>query len=204
MKTTTLIFDLGNVVLTNDWHYVCPEKDEEFSNYFGISNDDMERGWNSFWPKFRTGEISEDEFWTGFLKTAGAKKIDVGRAKEIWRKYQKPVENMLNLLEKLKQNYRLAALTTVGREALDFKREKWKLDNYFEVIVSSGYSGLIKPDIRIYELVVKKLDVDPNQCLFIDDKEINLPPANKIGMRTILFTGQNDLERKLHMMNIKY
>ncbi|MFH0837160.1 MAG: hypothetical protein V1870_03455 [Candidatus Aenigmatarchaeota archaeon] len=41
MKITTIIFDLGNVVLTNDWHYDCPEKDDEFTNCFGISNDDM-------------------------------------------------------------------------------------------------------------------------------------------------------------------
>lgn len=75
MNITTLIFDLGNVVITNDWHYDCPEKDDEFSNYFGITEDDMERGWDAFWPKFSVGKMSENDFWAGFLKTAGAKKI---------------------------------------------------------------------------------------------------------------------------------
>ena len=44
MGITTIVFDLGNVVLTNDWHYDCPEKFYAYSDYFGIGYDDMERG----------------------------------------------------------------------------------------------------------------------------------------------------------------
>lgn len=203
MAVTTIIFDLGNVVLTNDWHCDCPGKDTEYSEYFSISPPDMERGWEAFWPKFSVGKITEDEFWRGFLGTAGAKIIDVEHAKRLWRKYQRPIANMLNLLARLKQRYRLAALTTISKEWLDYKRGKYGLDDYFDIIVSSGYSGLAKPDPKIYDLLIQKLGVNPEDCLFIDDSEGHLPPAEKIGMETILFTKQENLEKELRKLGLE-
>ncbi len=204
MTITTLIFDLGNVVLTNDWHYDCHEKFQAYSDYFDITYDDMERGWNAFWPQFSMGKITEDEFWNGFLKTASAKKIDINHAKELWRKYQKPIRNMFDLLRKLKQHYRLAALSTISREWLDYKKEKYNLDSYFEVIVSSGYSGVAKPDPKIYRIVLEKLNIKPEECLFIDDSQKTLPPAEELGIKTILFSGRLDLEKNLKEFGIKY
>lgn len=204
MTITTLIFDLGNVILTNDWHYYCPEKFQAYSEYFDITYDDMERGLNAFWPQFSTGKITEDEFWNGFLKTAGAKKIDIEQAKKLWKGYQKPIENMLDLLTTLKRHYRLAALSMISKEWLDYKREKYDLDSYFEAIVSSGYSGLAKPDPEIYKLVLEKLNGKPEDCMFIDDSQRTLPPAEELGMKTILFSGQSDLESKFKELGIKY
>jgi len=199
MKITTIIFDLGNVLLTNDWHCGVEEKFQEYSDYFNITYDDMERGWKASFFDFMTGKISEDEFWRIFLQVAGANIIDIEHAKKLWRKYQRPIENVLGLLKKIKESnrYQLSALTTVSREWLDFKREKYDLDSFFEEIVSSGYSGLIKPDVGIYKLLLEKINKKPEECLFIDDSEKNLLPAKEIGMKTILFTNQEELERNL-------
>ena len=208
MDIKTIIFDLGNVVLTNDWHYNCPEKFQEYSDHFDITQDDMERGWKAAWPEFSVGEISEEDFWKIFLENADAKNIDIEIAKNLWRKYQKPIENTFELLKKLKQHYRLAALTTISKEWLDYKREKYNLDEYFEVIISSGYSGLIKPHDEIYELAAKelkeKLGVNPEECLFVDDAKSNLLPAEKLGIKTVLFTKQAELEKELKELGIRY
>jgi HAD superfamily hydrolase (TIGR01549 family) len=110
---------------------------------------------------------------------------------------------MLDLLQRLKINYRLAALTTISKGWLDFKRKKFDLDKYSETIVSSGYTGWAKPDPEIYDILIKKLNVDPKTCLFVDDDEYKLPPAQKLGMTTILFINQKDLETKLVDLGIK-
>ena len=81
MKYKALIFDLGGVVLTSDWHYECPEKFQEYSNYFGIDYDKMEKGWKASWSDFLKGKTTEDEFWKSFLETAGGHNIDVEHAK---------------------------------------------------------------------------------------------------------------------------
>ena len=204
MKSPTLIFDLGNVVLTNDLPVHTGEQAKEFCDYFKITYDNLFRGWESSWPEFRVGKISEDDFWKKFLTYALTDKIDTEFAKDFWRKHQEPKENMLDLLEKLKKKYRLATLTTISKEWLEYKRKKFNLDNYFEIIVSSGESGFVKPDKRAYDLILKKLNIDPAECIFIDDLEVNLPPAQKLGMRTILFSRQKDLENELRSFNISF
>ena len=122
----------------------------------------------------------------------------------MWRKYQKPLEDMLGLVGRLKKGYRTAALANSGREWIDFKIKKYKLEAFFELIVNSGYAGLAKPDPKIYKLVVQTLKVNPIECLFVDDQKGNLLPAKKLGMETILFKGQKDLEIKLRKLGLKF
>jgi putative hydrolase of the HAD superfamily len=201
MAISALIFDLGNVVLTNDNVH---GKIDEFLDYFKISEDNAEKGWHAFWPDYKIGKITEEQFWEGFLKTAGAKKIDTDAAKRIYRKYQKQLEEMFSLLRRLKPNYKVAVLTNIGKEWLDFKISHFKLKDIFDVIVGSGHSGKAKPDIEIYKTLLKKLNVIPQECLYIDDKEKCLVPARELGMKTSLFTSQAQLEKDLRKRNIKF
>src|SRR3989338_4124044 len=109
---------------------------------------------------------------------------------------------MLHLLGRLKDRFRLAALTTISKEWFDWKKERFNLDNYFSVYVSSGYSGLAKPDPKIYDLVLKELEVDAQKCIFIDDKEMHLAPAKEKGMMVIRFTNQHELEARLKELGV--
>ena len=69
------------------------------------------------------------------------------------------------------RHYRISALTNISKEWLDFKIDKFRLYDYFLIIVSSGYSGV------------------KNACLW---------------MKTILFQGQKDLEKRLRNMKIAF
>ncbi len=198
---TTLIFDLGEVIVTNDWHYDCPEKFAEYSKYFGINYDQMETGWKAAWPEYKIGKISEDEFWQIFLKTAGTKNLDVNQAKLLWRKYQKTKPGTLNLLKKLKK-YKLVALSNTGKEWSDFRRKQFKLDTFFSFFIISGYEGVAKPDKEIYLRVLNKLEKPPNECIFIDDTQSLLEPAQKLGIKTILFKNAALLENDLKKLTI--
>ena len=87
MSISTIIFDLGNVVLTNDWHINNPAKNRDFSEYFHVTKDDLERAWNAHWPAYKRGRMTEEAFWEEFLKEADAHTIDVRHAKKLYRKY---------------------------------------------------------------------------------------------------------------------
>lgn len=204
MSISTIISDLGGVVLNNDWHDGNKEKFNEYSRIFGIRYEDMERGWNRAWPDYMLGKITENEFWSIFLESAGANSVDVSTAKQLWRKHVVENESMLSLLTNLKKRYTLGALTTISREWLDYKIVKFGLDSLFTAIVSSGYYGVAKPDPLIYQIIIEELGVEPSSCLFIDDSPETLPPAKDLGMRTLLFTTQKELEGKLSSFGIKY
>ena len=56
----------------------------------------------------------------------------------------------------------------------------------FDVQLISGRCGVRKPDPRMFELGVQALGVAPEGIVFVDDFEENLPPAQAMGMRTVL------------------
>jgi putative hydrolase of the HAD superfamily len=55
----------------------------------------------------------------------------------------------------------------------------------FDHVIESAKIGLRKPDPRIYQMMVETLQVDPNNCVYLDDLGINLKPARAMGMTTI-------------------
>ena len=197
-----ILFDLGEVVLTNDWHYDCPEKFSEYSKYFGITYDDMERGWNEAWPKYELGVISENKFWEIFLKIARARKIDIDKARLLWRKYFSSKPEMFPLLAKLKENYKLVVLSATGKEWLNFKIRKYNLDKYFSDYITTFNTGLKKTDENIYYLAAKKLDVKLQECLLIDDTDKVIQTANSVGMKTILFKSPKQLNSQLDKLHL--
>ena len=58
----------------------------------------------------------------------------------------------------------------------------------FDVVIESAVVGLRKPDPRIYEMVLARLEVEATATVFLDDLGINLKPAKAMGMTTIKVT----------------
>ncbi|RPK32225.1 HAD family phosphatase [Streptomyces sp. ADI93-02] len=56
----------------------------------------------------------------------------------------------------------------------------------FDAVLLSGQSGTRKPDIAMYELITEMLGVSGEECVFVDDNAVNLPPAQAMGMTTVL------------------
>jgi putative hydrolase of the HAD superfamily len=61
------------------------------------------------------------------------------------------------------------------------------VDELFETVVDSGFVGVRKPDRRIYEIVLERLQVEPSACVFIDDLAENCAAATAIGMHAVHF-----------------
>jgi epoxide hydrolase-like predicted phosphatase len=55
----------------------------------------------------------------------------------------------------------------------------------FDGVVISGDEGFRKPDPRMYRLGAERIGASPHECVFVDDLEINLPPARELGMATV-------------------
>jgi putative hydrolase of the HAD superfamily len=82
---------------------------------------------------------------------------------------------------------RLAILTNNIREWQPYWREALEIDALFELVVDSGFEGVRKPEPEIYARVLDRLGLPGRACAFIDDLEINLPPARDAGMHAIHF-----------------
>ncbi|MGD9276169.1 MAG: HAD-IA family hydrolase [Candidatus Pacearchaeota archaeon] len=68
-----------------------------------------------------------------------------------------------------------------------------KLYSNFDPVVVSCFSGMRKPNPKIYKLTLKKLKLKPSECLFIDNQEWNITPAKKLHIKTILYKNNKQL-----------
>ena len=61
------------------------------------------------------------------------------------------------------------------------------IDEVFHVVVDSASSGMRKPDPEIYALTLDRVGLPPQECVFLDDLEVNVQAAREHGMHGILF-----------------
>jgi putative hydrolase of the HAD superfamily len=59
------------------------------------------------------------------------------------------------------------------------------LAELFDGIVISGEEGFRKPDPRMYSLGARRIGVEPDECVFVDDLAFNLDPARELGMAVV-------------------
>ncbi len=97
-------------------------------------------------------------------------------------------EGSVRILEELHSaGYPLYALTNWSAETFHIARKRYGFLSLFREIIVSGEAGLVKPDPKIYELLVERTGIDPSRAVFVDDREENVRAAEKQGFTGVLF-----------------
>ena len=95
---------------------------------------------------------------------------------------------MIDLIREVKRDgYRASLLTNNVKEWEKLWREMIPVDELFETVVDSAFVGVRKPDPRIYELILGRVDLPPEACIFIDDMKINCEAATELGLHSVHF-----------------
>jgi len=82
---------------------------------------------------------------------------------------------------------RFAMLTNNVREWEPLWRTKLPVDDIFETVVDSGFVGLRKPDRAIYAIVLERLGLPAEECVFVDDVAVNVEAAQALGFAVVHF-----------------
>lgn len=107
------------------------------------------------------------------------------------------------LKELQKAGYQVLLLSNYGKYAFQIARKKFNFLSYIDGGVISYEVGVIKPDKAIYQCLIDKYHLNPEECIFIDDKPENIEAAEEIGFHGIVFeTIQQVLEEMKHEYNI--
>jgi 2-haloacid dehalogenase len=64
-------------------------------------------------------------------------------------------------------------------------------------IVLSGEEKVCKPDPRIYQILLERYRLHPEECVFIDDRQENLDTAKQLGIETVLFQTAKQVRESL-------
>ena len=145
------------------------------------------------WAKFESNQVSLEEFDELFAKESKLAGHEI-RGKEVISMLSGDLRpKMVELLKLCKEQYKVACITNnvkagrgPGMSRDDDKASKVsKVMALFDDVIESSIEGIRKPNPEIYKLACRRISVEPEKCLFIDDLGINLKPAKELGMKTI-------------------
>ncbi len=112
------------------------------------------------------------------------------------------LEETVVILEKLKKmpQYRIYALTNWSQETFPFARVLYPFLQLFEGIVVSGDEKFIKPDARLYKILLKRYGVKADEAVFIDDSLKNVEGGEAVGIKGIHFQNPQQLKEDLESL----
>ena len=194
-EITTLFFDVGGVLAANGWDRHARRNCVES---FGLDWDEYQDRHEYVADAFETGAMTIDDYLdrTVFYRDRDFLR---GSFTEAMKGESQPNPAALDLVARLAGtgNYLLATLNNESRELNAHRVAAFGLKRYFSVFLTSGYLGVKKPDQRIYRLALDITQRDPQECVFIDDRSLNLECAGLLGMAGVHFTTVGQLETDL-------
>lgn len=179
---TTILFDVGNVLLTfNPKDYYQPLMDAQKLNEMLalFFNGDT-------WNHYDQGLYTEKELKQYFPSKRPDLEKEIKLFFSTYFNLLQPIASTVNLALELKKEYRISILSNMPEVSDYFIRTKFRFFNKFELPLFSWKVKMIKPDPKIYELQMQRLNTRAEEILFIDDKQENLDAAAKLGMHTYL------------------
>ena len=146
------------------------------------------------WAKFESNQVTAEEFDRLFEEESRALGHPVRGADMLLLLSGELRPRMIRALKKCKQHFSVGCITNNMKPTQQNDEESSGVaarspNNHvlelFDVIVESSIEGIRKPNPRIYQIACERLNVTPDQCVFLDDLGMNLKPARAMGMTTI-------------------
>ncbi len=200
-EISTLFFDIGGVLLTNGWdrnsRRHCVES-------FGLDFEEFRDRHEFVADAFETGRLTIDEYLerTIFYR---ARDFTIEDFLEAMVAESQPYPDSLQVVADLagSGSYFLATLNNESRELNEARIERFRLDRYFQLFLSSGFLGVKKPDQAIYRMALQLTQRRPEECVFVDDRDLNLECAVTEGMHTIHYLNAGQLRKELIGLGIE-
>lgn len=92
--------------------------------------------------------------------------------------------------------YRLFGLTNWSTETFCQVSGK-RIFTILDGMVVSGEERLLKPDPAIYRILLDRWNLVPEECLFVDDNQVNVEGAQAVGIPALRFSGAEDLRQHI-------
>ena len=180
-----LIFDLGKVVFDLSFDRVF----QFWASASGQQADDIKGRFqfDELFDRFERGEVSNEEFRVDISQRLSLKLTNEVFDEGWCALYLDAYEGINELLGSLRKHYRLVALTNTNSIHARVWQAKYRESlGYFEKIFCSHALKTRKPEAEAYQSVLDYLKIKPEQVIFLDDSQLNVAGAARLGIKSIL------------------
>jgi putative hydrolase of the HAD superfamily len=199
-RIRAIFWDVGGVLMTNAWDHTQRMAAME---HFQLDEEEFHDRHEMLVSSFERGKITLDEYLdrTIFYRTRPF-------TREAFRDFMfalsQPFPEVLEFARTLAVSgkYLMGTINNESRELNLDRIEKYGMRKIFDVFVSSCFVGLRKPESEIYRLALEITQIAPEESCFIDDRELNLESAAKMGMATIRMQTVEQLKDDLGKLGV--
>jgi putative hydrolase of the HAD superfamily len=192
---TTIFFDIGGVLLTDGWGH---DSRRAAAEKFGLDWDEYSDRHEKVAHDIEISRMTLDRYLDRAIFYR-PRPFTREEFRDFIFAQSQPKPDSVKVAEELaeSQRYFMATLNNEILELNVYRIEKFDLRRYFPAFFSSCFLGLRKPDEAIYQMVLQVTQRAPEECIFIDDREVNLECPRELGIKTILFTDAAQLRAEL-------
>jgi putative hydrolase of the HAD superfamily len=195
-----IFFDLGGVCLSNGWDR---EQRRAITERFGFDYETFDRRHRQVVDALERGQMTLSDYlrWTIFYEPRAFTSDELTEA---ILALSTPFHETLGLVRALRGGgrYLLATLNNESRELNEHRIERFALRELFTVFFSSCYFGLLKPQPELYRRAMQITQCAPENCIYIDDRPMNVEVAGILGMHAIQFTSADQLAEDLRAAGV--
>ncbi len=196
-----VIFDFGRVISAQKPASLFRDYEDELGLAPGALNRVMFG--SDAWQETLTGRKTADDYWREIGPALGLRTPDeIDAFRRRYHADEAINSGVLDLIRRLHGRYKLAVLSNSPPNLAQWLAD-WGILNLFDVVVCSGDEGVVKPDPAIFELALERLDVAPEEAVFIDDYPGHVKAARSLGLYAIHFTTAQALESELGDLLVK-
>ncbi|GAC1618845.1 MAG: HAD family phosphatase [Candidatus Acidiferrum sp.] len=200
-KVTTLFWDIGGVILTNGWDRASRR---EAANTFHLDWDDYEDRHDLSFPAFDAGQITLNQYLdrTLFYRARSFTREEF-IAFMFAQSAEYPEARAILTSAASSGKYFVAAINNEPLELNQYRIEAFGLRKEFLVFFSSCYVRSRKPEELIYRVALEVTQRAPEECVFIDDRAINLENPRRLGMNVIHHQNAEQLNADLKKIGVE-
>jgi putative hydrolase of the HAD superfamily len=195
-----IFWDIGGVLLTNAWDHT---ERAEALQHFHLDEKEFHARHEMVVSSFERGKITLEEYLdrTVFYRQ---RPFTADEFRDYMFSLSHPFPEVIKFAQALADTgkYFMSTLNNESRELNNYRIEKYGLRNIFRLFLSSCFVGFRKPERDIYRLALETTQIPAEQCCFIDDRELNLECAAKLGMKTIQMQRLEQLKDGLARMDV--
>ncbi|RLD10851.1 MAG: hypothetical protein DRI44_04945 [Chlamydiae bacterium] len=204
-----ILFDLGNVFIT-----VQPERALSMLSEFMDTRtaEAIKKEPNEFLKKicndqelFETGKITMPEFFSR-LKNKFGLKMNIEQFENVWCSMFSRKKDVIKFATELSKNYKIFILSNTNETHINHLIDALPIFDFVSGTAFSHEIGYLKPQQDFYFKALKKLNINADESIFIDDLEDNVKAAAEAGITSFKFENliklKNDMEKEIKKINI--
>jgi len=173
----------------------------EMAPFFGLTFEELlEQKHPTNWIEYECGRITEDELLADFF--LDRRPVDGTALRETMRSHYDWLPGIETLLGDLAGEGAEMHLLSNYPEWYTMIEEKLEISRFAPWTFVSWHTGLHKPDPAVYVHAAQILGRRPEECVFVDDREINCDGARSVGMQAIRYTNTEELRADLTQRSI--